>query len=201
MSITITSTPRLDELGGALEVSRRWRRSPRRRAAGRARRAWRTAAAPGVNVLGRDQADQRAVCVDERQLLDLALDHQPLGGLERQLALRRRPARRPASCATPPCLRACRRTGRRARSAGPSAAALVIDDDERAGARPPHQRDGVGERRLGRDRVRIADDDVLHPLDLFDLAHLRLDVAVAEAAVDDADARLPRPARSPSARA
>ena len=40
----------------------------------------------------------------------------------------------------------------------------------------------------GVDRIRIADDDVLHPLDLGDFAHLRLDVAVAEAAIDDADA-------------
>ena len=39
--------PRLDELGGALEVSRRSRRSRRRPSAGRARRGSRTAAAPG----------------------------------------------------------------------------------------------------------------------------------------------------------
>ena len=35
----------------------------------------------------RDQAEQRAVVVDERQLLDLALDHQLLGVLRRDGAV------------------------------------------------------------------------------------------------------------------
>ncbi len=80
---------RLHELRGALEII-----------AGGANRgadaqpAMRVARGKGQpllprDVLGGDQADQRAVLVDQRQLLDLALDHQPLGDVERQLAFAR----------------------------------------------------------------------------------------------------------------
>ena len=48
----------------------------------------------------------------------------------------------------------------------------------------------LGQRGVRRDRVRVADDAVLRALDDLDLAHLRLDLAAAEAAVDDADAAL-----------
>ena len=60
-----------------------------------------------VDVLGGDQADQRAALVDERQFLDLALDHDLLGDVERQLALAgdQRLDRRHARCDR--ALRAC----------------------------------------------------------------------------------------------
>ena len=63
-----------------------------------------------------------------------------------------------------------------------------VDDDERADAGAAHGLASLGERRVGPNRVRVGDDAVLPPLDALDLANLRLDVAGAEPAVDDADA-------------
>ena len=73
MSMTITSTCALHELGGALEVvaGRADRRADAQPAVRIARRERQPLLA--MDVLGGDQADQRAVRVDERQLLDLAL--------------------------------------------------------------------------------------------------------------------------------
>ena len=62
-----------------------------------------------------------------------------------------------------------------------------VGDHERAHAGAAHDLTRLGERRVGPNRVRVGDDAVLPPLDALDLAHLRLDVARAEAAVDDAD--------------
>ena len=65
---------------------------------------------------------------------------------------------------------------------------VLVDDDERADAGAAHGLARLGERAPRADRVGIGDDAVLPPLDALDLAHLRLDVAGPEAAIDDADA-------------
>ena len=88
--------------------------------------------------------------------------------------------------ATVPCERSTNRRSRVVSS--PCSRPRLVDDDERADAGGAHTRRGVGEARVGGDRVGIADDAVLLALDDLDLAHLRLDLAAAEAAVDDADA-------------
>jgi hypothetical protein len=69
-------------------------------------------------------------------------------------------------------------------------APLLVDHDQRSDAGAPHAGGRLGERRLRSDGVRVVDDAVLGALDDLDLAHLRLDLAAAEAAVDDADAAL-----------
>src|SRR5215207_3637247 len=50
--------------------------------------------------------------------------------------------------------------------------------------------DRLAERGGRTNRVRVDDNPVLPPFDAFDFAHLRLDVAGAEATVDDADPAL-----------
>ena len=178
---------RLDQLRGPLE-------EVAGRADGRAhaQAAVRIAGGEGepflpIDVFRGDQPQQRAVGVHERQLLDLLLDHQALGDVERQLAMAHDEL-------------ACRRHARRHRAFTrvhePHVAfgqqALEpprrVDHHQRARPCAPHHGHGFFQARLGRHGVRVADDDVLHPLDLLDLAHLRLDVAVAEPAVDDAEA-------------
>ena len=126
--------------------------------------------------------------VDERQLLDLALDHDPLGVLRRDTGPRGRRASRAASSDRRRVCPACSRTGDRARSAVPSAAA------PRPGRRACRRASGPSARAAsssGADGATLygsRDHAVLGPLDDLDLAHLRLDVAGPEAAVDDADA-------------
>ena len=66
-------------------------------------------------------------------------------------------------------------------------AALGVDDDQRADAGVAHPGRRVGEAGVWRDRVRVADDAVLLALDDLDFPDLRLDLAAAEPAVDDAD--------------
>ena len=70
----------------------------------------------------------------------------------------------------------------------PATRRVLVDHDQRADAGAAHHLGRLGQRRGRTDRVRVGDDAMLAPLDPLDLAHLRLDVARAEAAVDDADA-------------
>ena len=70
----------------------------------------------------------------------------------------------------------------------PDDAAGFVDDDQRADASPAHHLGGLAELRLRPNGVRVDDDAVLAPFDPFHFAHLRLDVAGAEPAIDDADA-------------
>ena len=79
-------------------------------------------------------------------------------------------------------------------SAQPS---LAIDHRQRADARPRHQTTRRVDGRVSVNRVRVGDDAVLRPLHGRDLGDLRPDVTGPEAAIDDADAHLPRRARSP----
>ena len=82
----------------------------------------------------------------------------------------------------------CPRTAGRAWSAGPARGALRRRRPacrRRCAASAPPLRPGVAAAPNG---VRVVDDAVLLALDDLDLAHLRLDLAAAEAAVDDADA-------------
>jgi len=64
----------------------------------------------------------------------------------------------------------------------------LVEDDERADAAPRHQARGLVDGRGRADAVGIGDDAVLGALDDLDFAHLRLDVAGPETAIDDADA-------------
>ena len=127
---------------------------------------------------------------DERQLLDLALDHDPLGVLRRDRALvddELLDGRHPVGDAQ---VAGRARTADRARSAAPracrsSSTTTSVPTRERA----------ISARRLvhgrgRRDAVGIADHAVLRALDDLDFAHLRLDVAGAEPAIDDPDAAL-----------
>ena len=178
---------RANQLRGALEIVARRadRRADAQPSAGVARGERHAPLAHEVP--RRDEADQRAVRVDERQLLDLALDHDPLGvlGLERafvddELRDRRHPVRHARAAAGHEAHVALRQ------QAGKPA--VLVDDDERADAGTRHQRGGLVERGVRSDARRIGDHAVLRPLDDLDLAHLRLDFAGPEPAVDDADA-------------
>ena len=150
---------RAHQLRGALEVvalgaDRRADEQPAVRVARRKRQPL-----LADDVLGRDQADERAVAVDERQLLDLSLDHQPLGRLERELALAddepidRRHARVDRARIGAGTKRTSRSVSRPFSRLRSSTTTSVPD------APLPHQRDRLrpsGVRR--RDRVRIAND-------------------------------------------
>ena len=72
----------LDELGGSLEIITF--RADRGTDAKPSLRVSRGERQPLLldDVLGRDQTDQRAAVVDERQLLDLPIDHHPLRFVE-----------------------------------------------------------------------------------------------------------------------
>ena len=98
------------------------------------------------------------VAIDERKLLDLALDHQPLGRFDASARPRRRRARSTGviRVATVPLI--VRHESHVALGQQPLQPAAVVDDDERAHAALPHQRDGFGEGRRRRDGIRVADD-------------------------------------------
>ncbi len=99
----------------------------------------------------RDEAEQPAVGGHERQLLDLALDHQPLGRRRRRADLR---GRRAGSLGVMRSdTRAPRRaTNRMSRSVSrPASRRCLVDDHERADARSRHQRRRFVQRR-GRPR-------------------------------------------------
>ena len=179
--------------------SRPWRRSPHRRAAGRAHRASRTeAAAATMRSLAVIRPRSVPSGVQQRQLLDLVRPHGVFRlrgfGLARvrdQALARRHPRGDRSALIHEPQV---------ARRQQPLHPPLGVDDDERADAGVAHPRGRFGEAGVRPDRVGIADDAVLLALDDLDLAHLRLDLAAAEAAVDDADARLLRRRQSPSRR-
>ena len=116
---------------------------------------------------GGNQAQHRAVGVDEGKLLDLARRHHPLGVRERNLAgVDDQPidGRHPfgnrdvAGHETHVALRQQSRQSLR-----------LVDDDERPHAGALHHGDGIADALLCVDRVRIADDAVLGPLDRRDL--------------------------------
>jgi hypothetical protein len=147
-------------------------------------------------VLRRNEAQQRAVGVDERQLLHLARDHQPLGILERnrsdaddELRARRHPIGHERLRADESDVA----LGQQAREAP-----CLVDHRQRTDAGARHDADGLAHPAARRNRVRICDGAVLPPLDGGDLEDLRLDLACTKATVD------PRPpssaARSPSRR-
>ena len=121
-------------------------------------------------VLRGNQPSQRVVRIQQRKLLDLVRSQHLFGlrqirlvGMGNQPVARRQQSRHPA---------------------------LLIDDNERADAGAEHGRRGIREVGRGRDGVGIADDAVLFALDDLDLAYLRVDLAAAEATVDDADPTL-----------
>ena len=190
---------RLDQLGRALEIVPF--RADCRADAKASLRVARRQRQPLLldDVLGGDEAGQHATVVDERQLLDLAFDHHLLGLFERdrpgvhdELVERRHAVAHALLPGDEPHV---------ARRQQPFQFARTVDDDQRADAGLLHHAAGVRQA-VGRlDGVGIGDDAVLRALDDLDLAHLRRDVAAAEAAVDDAEARLLRPGRPPSPRA
>ena len=131
---------------------------------------------------------QAAVVIDERKLLDLALDHQPLGVLRLERALvhdepidRRhavRHARRPRRFTKRTSRSVSRPASRRWSSTTTSVPTRDRAIRAAASASDAGRRDAVG----------IGDHAVLRALDDLDLADLRLDLARPEAAIDDADA-------------
>ena len=137
-------------------------------------------------VRGRDQTDQPPLAIDERQFLDLVRAHHVFraGDVGEPFADHESLAR-------------CHALGNRA---GPFDEAEIaggeeaeqapagVGDHQRAHAGATHGVPRLGERRIGANRVRVGNDAVLAPLDALDLANLRLDVARAEAPVDDPDA-------------
>ena len=130
---------------------------------------------------------QLALGPDERQLLDLALDHDPLGFARvggarvRHQTVGRRHAvgDAPVAAVDEPHVP----LGEQALQPPP-----LVDDDQGADTRPRHHRPRLVDRRRRRDAVRIVDDAVLRALHDLDFANLRLDLARAEPAIDDADA-------------
>ena len=124
------------------------------------------------DVLGGNEAEQDPASIDERELLDLALDHQPLGRIERQLAF-----------ADHERLTRCHPRGDRlARSADETDIARgqhsfepapLVHHHQRADAALAHEGHRLGQRGGRRHRIRIADDDVLGPLHFLDFADLR----------------------------
>ena len=176
-----------DQLGGPLEVvagcaNRGADPQPAELVAGRERQ-------PPLphQILRRHQADQLAAVADERQLLDLALDHDPLGFRRIDRAgVRDEPIDRRHAVGDAEVAAADEpHVALGQQSLQP---ALRVDHDQRADARPRHHRPRLVDRRARRDAVRIVDDAVLRAFDDLDLAHLRLDLAGTETAVDDADA-------------
>jgi hypothetical protein len=138
------------------------------------------------DVPGGNQTGQQTVFVDERQLLDLSIDHQLLGLLESdgslmdyELLSRRHPVGDLLSAADEPHV---------ARRQQPFQLARAVDDHERADARALHRADGLRKARLRRDGVWVGNHAMLRAFDNLHFADLRGDVAAAEAAVDDADA-------------
>ena len=177
------------ELARALEViagraDRRADHQPSLRVAGRERAALLT-----HQVLGRDQPVEHALVIDERQLLDLALDHHALGFF-----------RRGAAAMDDEPIERRHAIGDRGAGAVDEAEIALgeqaeqppagVDDDQRPDTRPRHQRPRLRHRHVRADAVGIGDDAVLRPLHLLDLADLRLDLPGPVAAVDDADASL-----------
>ena len=127
-------------------------------------------------VLGRDQAEQAAVRVDERQLLDLVRAHHVFGGraVDDALAHDEPFARRHAIADR---ARRCRRSAGRASVSSPTTRrASSTTTSVPTPVRRIISAASVSAA-LGPDRVRVDDDAVLPPLDALDLAHLRLDVA------------------------
>ena len=137
-------------------------------------------------VLGGDEARESPVGVGEWQLLELVTSHQLRRSLRRRHALvhhqplpgrhalghRRAQIRKPeVPLRQQPC-----------------EASLVVGDHQRPDVGALHQRSGCLERRVRGNRVRVADDRVLTALDDRHLVHLRRNVPVAIAAVDDAEA-------------
>ncbi len=139
-------------------------------------------------VLRGNQPSQRVVRIQQRKLLDLVRSQHLFGlrqirlaGMGNQPVARRHSRRDRAVLVRKP------HVARRQQSRHP---ALLIDDNERADAGAEHGRRGIREVGRGRDGVGIADDAVLFALDDLDLAYLRVDLAAAEATVDDADPAL-----------
>ena len=126
--------------------------------------------------------------MNERQLLDLAVDHEPLGvgeaygtGVHDELFSRRHALsdRRVLTDESHVAL------GQQA-----DETAILIDHGKRPDAGALHHAHGLGKRLAEENGVGIGDDPVLCALDRRDLGHLRLDVAGAEAPVDHPDAAL-----------
>ena len=135
-----------------------------------------------------DQPEQPAVVGDERQLLDLAIDHQLLGVRQAQRAsmhdepIDRRHAVETTRTSAPFTNRTSRSVSSPASRRWSSTTTSVPTRDRRIWAVA-----SASERRR-RHAVGIGDHAVLRALDDLHLAHLRLDLARPEAAVDDPDA-------------
>ncbi len=138
-----------------------------------------------------DQPDQPAVVVDERQLLDLALHHRMRSASSATKRTARCSTRRSSGVMRSDtwCIETVHEPhvpfGEQAQQP-----AVVVDDHERADPRSRHQRRGLGKRGVRPDAVRIPMTPCCVRLTILDLAHLRIDLAGTEAAIDDADAAL-----------
>ena len=137
-------------------------------------------------ILGGHQTGQTPLGIDERELLDLARDHQALGvgqrhrsGVHHQRVARGHPLGNERVRRNEPDVA----LGQQA-----DQAVRLVDDRQRADTGLLHESNRVGHPLRRSDAVRIGDDAVLPALHRGDLHHLRLDVAGPEAAIDDADA-------------
>ena len=166
--------------------SRPSRRSPRRRAAGRAHRASRTEAAAATmrslavisprSVPSAFSSGSFLIFCFRIVSSACAVSGSPVCATSRSRGVMR-------DATVPPLIH----EPQVARRQQPLHPPLVVDDDERADARVAHPGGRFGEAGVRPDRVGIADDAVLLALDDLDFADLRLDLAAAEAAVDDAE--------------
>ena len=140
-------------------------------------------------VARRDQTEEHAFAIDQRQLLDLACDHQPLGLGERNVAdaYHERLHRSHARCHRPAV---CRHEPHVAVREQPLQALRTVHHHQSAHARPAHQRGGLVQSRLRSHGVGLANHAMLCALDLLDLADLRFDVTRPEAPIDDANPAL-----------
>ena len=196
MSSTSASQPAATSAVGALERTRRARRRPRRRAAGRGA----SLPASGRSArLSRSRSETRPAQAAVPSTTGSFSKRCSTRSCARRAGVDRRPRHRPgaragvassrAGCASPRAAIRSRRVSRpRSRpspstSSSPRHAALA------------HERARIAHGRVVAQRPRLVDDEALGALGALDLRDLALD---RQEAVDHADARRPAPSRSPS---
>ena len=177
-----------DELGGALEVVAFGPDRGRHPQAPLGVAGREGVPALGEDVAGGDEPGEPPGAIHEGQLLHLPLDHHPFGALDVDEPLvDGEPLARSHALGDLP---ASRHEAHIALGQHAPEHARVIHHGQGVNARALHHGPGLVQGGPGPDRVGIGNDAVLRALDGLDLAHLRLDVAAPEAAVDDADPAL-----------
>ena len=175
-----------NQLGRALEVvaGRADRGADAQSPLAVARRKWHASLTD--DVARRDQADETPVRADQRELLDLALDHEALSrlGFDRSLV---HDQPRDGGHAIRHARSLLRHEPHVAFGQQAGQPAPLVDHDERADTGARHQRGRLVQRRVGRDARGIRDHAVLRPFDDFDFADLWIYLPGPEPAIDDSD--------------